>query len=124
MTSKQDLLQKNKYERKQAESTSSYTYNKTKDSKHYGSSSKLPQNDTYESVCAPEDTEERNQAAQRNSQAMLMNQAAGNRLLKRVVSAPVGIEMPKGKSSSLHGLLYSLATTSQNHFYPLHRMPL
>lgn len=83
--------------------TNAYTYNKRKE--YYGSTSKLP-NDTYESVCPPEDTEERNQAAQRNSNAM-MNQVATNninnnhnnnsRLLKRVVSAPVGIETPKGE---------------------------
>lgn len=108
MGSKQDLLQKGKYDvpRKSAETNSAYVYNKRKD--YYGSNSKL-QNDTYESVCSPEDTEERIKLAQRNSNSsnsvlMMMNGNQGNsgsgnnnRLLKRVVSAPVGIESPKGK---------------------------
>lgn len=102
--SKQDLLQKGKgydmLRNSASEAANSYTYNKRKE--YYGSTSKL-QNDTYESVCAPEDTEERTQAAQRNGNVMT-NQAAAannnqNRLLKRVVSAPVGMEMPKGELS-------------------------
>lgn len=115
MGSKQDLLQKGKYDvpRKSSETNSAYVYNKRKD--YYGSNSKL-QNDTYESVCAPEDTEERIQLAQRNSNSsnnvqMMMgnNQANGgnnnnNRLLKRVVSAPVGIETPKGKIGERRGI--------------------
>lgn len=125
--SKQDLLQsKGKYG-KQAQQDSqppthnnnAYTYNKRKEG-YYGSNSKL-QNDTYESVCAPEDTEERNQAAQRNGNALLMNQAAAtstntnnqnhnnnNRLLKRVVSAPVGIETPKGERESFRELFWRI----------------
>lgn len=46
-------------------------------------------NDTYESVCSPEDIAERNKQAQRHT--MTTNNMALNngRLLKRVVSAPV-----------------------------------
>ncbi|KAJ6637779.1 Espin [Pseudolycoriella hygida] len=48
-------------------------------------------NDTYESVCSPEDIAERNkQMAQRNTMTTANNNALNNgRLLKRVVSAPV-----------------------------------
>lgn len=95
-----EAVQKGKYDnpRKAAEMSSAYVYNKRKE--YYGSTSKL-QNDTYESVCAPEDTEERNQVAQRNGMVAANNQMINNnnnnRLLKRVVSAPVGIETPKGE---------------------------
>lgn len=80
----------------------SFTFNKRKE--YYGSTSKL-QHDTYESVCDIEDTEERNQMAQKNFKAMMEatgansnNKSSQNntRVLKRVLSAPVGIEMPKG----------------------------
>lgn len=90
-------MQKGKYDnpRKSADMSSAYVYNKRKE--YYGSTSKL-QNDTYESVCAPEDTEERNQVAQRNGMVAANNpNINNNRLLKRVVSAPVGIETPKGE---------------------------
>lgn len=48
-------------------------------------------NDTYESVCSPEDIAERNkQLAQRNGMMHTNNTGLNNnRLLKRVVSAPV-----------------------------------
>lgn len=72
-------------------SNTSFVYNKK-----MGSNRDLKtSNDTYESVCAPEDTEERMKFAQRNSNSSNNH----NRLLKRVVSAPVGIvETPKGDS--------------------------
>lgn len=135
MGSKQDLLQsksKSGYGKQVViESTANnhnnnaYTYNKRKE--YYGSNSKLP-NDTYESVCAPEDTEERNQAAQRNGNAMMMmgtnnnnSNNNNNRLLKRVVSAPVGIETPKGELllRARGSFATNLQVAYQFHFYQL-----
>lgn len=66
-------------------------------------------NDTYESVCPPEDTAERISVAQRHtiivnsnnssSNAVNLNNAVANnngRILKRVVSAPVAQNESKG----------------------------
>lgn len=63
-------------------------------------------NDTYESVCSPEDVAERNRLASRNAAAHSQNGSMTNvpttpmnnaRILKRVVSAPVpGTTEPKG----------------------------
>lgn len=56
---------------------------------------------TYESVCDPEDVLERTQMAQRHTIALNNNNRSSdggsgssnnNRLLKRVVSAPIGLE--------------------------------
>lgn len=55
---------------------------------------------TYESVCDPEDILERTQMAQRHTIALNNNNRSSdggsgsnnNRLLKRVVSAPIGLE--------------------------------
>ncbi|XP_055682424.1 uncharacterized protein LOC129789571 isoform X3 [Lutzomyia longipalpis] len=68
-------------------------------SKNYcssNSSSPVLKNDTYESVCAPEDTQERLKVAQRHTGAAKGASTCGNgnvsgvrQLLKRVVSAPI-----------------------------------
>lgn len=70
-------------------------------------------NDTYESVCSPEDVAERNKLANRNAahtqngggggghslaSTMMANVPMNNaRILKRVVSAPVQSTETKGK---------------------------
>lgn len=65
-------------------------------------------NDTYESVCSPEDVAERTKMAHRHSIAVnnntistpannSQNQNNNNRVLKRVVSAPVAAIETKGE---------------------------
>lgn len=83
-------VRKGKYENPKKSNDPQFNSNNNNNKKANAMMNNQLKNDTYESVCSPEDVAERTKMAQRhtmNHNAIALNNGA--RVLKRVVSAPV-----------------------------------